>query len=194
MSLRPHLQFFAAFLTHPHRMGAIAPSSQALCQRMLEWIVWDKVRVVIECGPGTGVFTEHIVSRMRPGTVFVSIEIHADFAARLTKRFPSVRVYQDSVLNVKDICDREGLCEVDAIISGLPWALFPEAEQQRYLEALLTVLRPGGQFATFAYLQGLLLHAGRRFQRTLQQTFAEATATPTVWRNIPPAFVYRCRK
>jgi phospholipid N-methyltransferase len=161
---------------------------------MLEWIAWDEVRVVIEYGPGTGVFTEHVLSRIHPGTVFVTIEIHPEFAARLTRRFPDVRVYQDSVLNVKDICDREGLREVDAIVSGLPWALFTEAEQQRYLEAMLTVLKPGGQFVTFAYLQGLLLHAGRRFQHTLQQTFAEATSSPTVWRNLPPAFVYRCRK
>jgi phospholipid N-methyltransferase len=161
---------------------------------MLEWIAWDEVRVVIEYGPGSGAFTERIVSMARPGTVVVAIELHADFVVRLQRRFPGVHVYQDSVLNVSDVCEREGIREVDAVVSGLPWALFSEAEQRRYLEAMLTVLKPAGQFVTFAYLQGLLLQAGRRFHNTLRQMFADVTSSPTVWLNIPPAFVYRCRR
>ena len=53
---------------------------------------------------------------------------------------------------------------------------------------------PGGQFATFAYLQGLLLPAGQRFKDKLAQSFSKVEKSPTVWRNLPPAFVYRCTK
>jgi phosphatidylethanolamine/phosphatidyl-N-methylethanolamine N-methyltransferase len=194
LSFKSHLHFFAAFLANPHGIGAVAPSSQALCQRMLEWIAWDQVRVVVEYGPGTGVFTERIVSMAQPGTVIIAIELNPDFAMELKRRYPGVRVYQDSVIKVSDVCDREGIAEVDAVVSGLPWALCSQADQQRYLEAMLTVLRPSGQFVTFAYLQGLLLQAGRRFQHTLRQTFADVTSSRTVWLNMPPAFVYRCRR
>ena len=50
-----------------------------------------------------------------------------------------------------------------------------------------------GVFTTFAYRHGMALSAARRFRRTLHATFAEVTLTPTVWRNMPPAFGYVCR-
>jgi phosphatidylethanolamine/phosphatidyl-N-methylethanolamine N-methyltransferase len=49
-------------------------------------------------------------------------------------------------------------------------------------------------FATFAYRHGMALAAARRFRRTLHATFGEVVLTPTVWRNMPPAFVYVCRR
>ena len=51
-----------------------------------------------------------------------------------------------------------------------------------------------GAFTTFAYRHGMALSAARRFRRALHATFAEVTLTPTVWRNMPPAFVYVCRR
>lgn len=194
MSFKDYIKFFSTFVTNPSGTGAIAPSSQNLCGEMVAWINWKHTHVAIECGPGTGVFTEYILAMMHHGTMFLSIEVDPDFAAMLRMRFPKVPIYQDSVANVKKICAQEGISEVDAIICGLPWALFSEEDQHNYLDAMLTVLRPGGQFATFAYLQGLLLPAGKRFQRKLQQKFSEVTCSHTVWFNIPPAFVYRCRR
>ena len=62
------------------------------------------------------------------------------------------------------------------------------------LDATGHVLREGGQFVTFAYLQGLLLPAGQRFKRKLRDHFGQVETSRTVWANMPPAFVYRCRK
>ena len=59
---------------------------------------------------------------------------------------------------------------------------------------MMAVLRPGGQFATFAYLQGLLLPAARRFRANLGRSFSQVERSPTAWTNLPPAFVYRCRR
>ena len=33
-----------------------------------------------------------------------------------------------------------------------------------------------------------------RFRRLMQERFATFETTPTIWRNVPPAYVYRCRK
>ena len=62
------------------------------------------------------------------------------------------------------------------------------------MKAVLARLSPGGHFATFAYLQGLLLPAGMRFAGLLEDSFGSVQRSRTVWRNLPPAFVYRCRK
>ena len=41
---------------------------------------------------------------------------------------------------------------------------------------------------------GVLLPAGQRFKKRLHASFSEVTTSPGVWMNLPPAFVYRCRK
>ena len=192
MSLREYTRFLGEFVSKPGVVGAVSPSSHSLGRKMVEWIDWPNVRTVVEYGPGTGAITEHILAEMRPGTTFLAIEINPSFVESLRIRYPDVRVHQESVTNVRAICREEGIDEVDAVVSGLPWASFSDDDQSAYLNAMMTVLRPGGRFATFAYLQGLLLPAGRRFRRNLRQYFSQIELSRTAWRNLPPAFVYRC--
>jgi phospholipid N-methyltransferase len=161
---------------------------------MVEWIDWSNVRAVVEYGPGTGVFTRQILSQTRPEARVVAIELNPSFVTSLQTRYPDVRLYQDSVANVKAICRNEEIQEVDAIVSGLPWASFSDDLQLELLRATTSVLKPGGQFVTFAYLQGLLLRSGRRFRRQLRDHFSRVERSRTVWMNLPPAFVYRCRR
>jgi phospholipid N-methyltransferase len=59
---------------------------------------------------------------------------------------------------------------------------------------MMTVLKPKGQFVTFAYLHGLPLPAGRQFAARLPEYFTEIRKSHPVWRNVPPALVYRCRR
>jgi phospholipid N-methyltransferase len=82
----------------------------------------------------------------------------------------------------------------DAIVSGLPWAAFAPEMQQRVLDEMMRVLRPGGRFVTFAYLQGLLLAGGQNFARVLPKYFSEVQRSRIIWNNLPPAFVYRCKR
>ncbi len=165
-----------------------------LARNLVRSIDWGSTATVIEYGPGTGAITEEIVAQLPPETNFLAIEINRQFAELLRTRFPSVRVCQGSVEAVKSHCDSHGLDQVDAILSGLPWAAFSEEDQTAYLDATMTVLRPGGQFIAFGYLQGLLLPAGRRFRKKLQHYFSEVRVSRPVWANLPPAFFYRCRR
>lgn len=188
------LKFVSEFITHPGSVGAVWSSSRSLRRNMLEWIDWKSANVIIEYGPGTGVFTDHILSSMRSDTQFFAIEINPVFTQMLRQRFPTLHVYQDSVQQVQDICRLEGVDQVDVIISGLPWALIPDHAQNGYLDATLAVLRPEGQFATFAYLTGLLLPEAKRFKVKLNRRFTDVQKSKVSWFNVPPAFVYRCRR
>jgi phosphatidylethanolamine/phosphatidyl-N-methylethanolamine N-methyltransferase len=40
----------------------------------------------------------------------------------------------------------------------------------------------------------MALGAARRFRQTLRGAFDEVLVSATVWRNVPPAFVYVCRR
>jgi phosphatidylethanolamine/phosphatidyl-N-methylethanolamine N-methyltransferase len=186
------LTFLKNFVRHPTQVGAIAPSSPGLVEAMVEWFDWEKSQNVIEFGPGTGVFTEAVAERLGDDAKFFAIERSAELVQTTRNRCPGVTVVENSVTNVAEICRQESMGQVDAIICGLPWASFSESLQTEIMDAMLEVLAPGGQFATFAYWQGMILPAGRRFSRRLRSTFTSVERSHTVWRNLPPAFVYRC--
>ena len=187
-----HLTFVKNFLRHPTQVGAIAPSSPGLVEAMVEWFDWDSIRGVVEFGPGTGVFTEAIAQRLHPQAKFFAIESSAELTEVTRRRCPSVTVHEDSVVNVAELCRRESIDSVDAILCGLPWASFSPALQSEVMDAMIEVLAPGAKFATFAYWQGVVLPTGRSFSRRLRDTFTSVERSHTVWKNLPPAFVYRC--
>jgi len=47
---------------------------------------------------------------------------------------------------------------------------------------------------TFAYGGIHLLPKARAFRKELENHFSKISKTRTVWRNLPPAFAYQCRK
>lgn len=194
MNVRDYVRFAREFLSNPVSVGAIGPSSRGLALRMVEWIDWESVSTVVEYGPGTGAFTSQILQHHRPGTEFFAVELNAQFAATLATRFPDLAILQDSVGNIEELCRQRDVAQVDAIICGLPWAAFSDDMQTEYLDAMMKVLKPGGHFATFAYLSGMALPAAHRLRRKLQNSFGEVRMSRTVWRNIPPSFVYQCRR
>jgi phosphatidylethanolamine/phosphatidyl-N-methylethanolamine N-methyltransferase len=56
------------------------------------------------------------------------------------------------------------------------------------------VLAPGAGFSTFAYLFSTPTPGGRRFRALLHEHFEEVVVGRTIWRNLPPALVYLCRR
>jgi phospholipid N-methyltransferase len=185
---------FLSFLRSPKRTGAIAASSRWLARRMVEEMGLAEARVVVELGPGTGAFTGAIAAAVGPSTRFIAVELNEALARDLPARFPGVDVVNDSAEHVPSILAKRGLAAADAILCGLPWAGFPDDLQQRLMKGIVEGLRPGGRFATFAYLHAAWFPAAKRFRRLLEERFSQVTTTRTVWRNLPPAFVYRCQR
>jgi phosphatidylethanolamine/phosphatidyl-N-methylethanolamine N-methyltransferase len=188
------LQFLGEFLRKPLATGAVLPSSSGLGRLMVDWLDFDSIRTIVEFGPGSGVFTTEILARSRPGTKFLGLEINPVFAERLRTSLPGVIVYGRSAVDVRECLSLSGCADADAIVSGLPWAFFSEEEQDSILGAATSVLRPGGAFATFAYVHALMLPAAQRFRKKLLRQFRSVEASRVAWRNAPPAIVYRCVK
>jgi phospholipid N-methyltransferase len=161
---------------------------------MLEWMDWDSIDCVVEFGAGTGVFTEAVQRYLKPGGTFFAIERDPVLAEITRSRCPEVDLHESCVSRVATICREAGIEKVDAIVCGLPWASFSSEVQDEFLDAMFEVLPEGGQFATFAYWQGLMLPAGQRFRKYLRQHFSTVEQSPTAWKNLPPAFVYRCER
>jgi len=188
------IRFLKQFLLCPSQTGAIAKSSEGLADLITDTAELSKASVVIEFGSGTGVFTEKILQKTKTGTTFFAIDINPDFIQATRKRCPNAHIYHDCATNAKKYLNIHSHRYCDCIISGLPWASFTDKLQGDLIDTILDVLKPGGKFLTFAYLQGMLLPGGRRFKKKLHAKFKKITTTPTVWMNIPPAFVYCAEK
>jgi phosphatidylethanolamine/phosphatidyl-N-methylethanolamine N-methyltransferase len=188
------VKFIRQFISNPITTGAIAPSSSFLARAMVDGLDLSRAAAVLEYGPGTGVFTDYILRALNPGAKFAAIELNAHFAAAFRTRHPGAALFEDSVENVRRICDSAGIESVDCIVSGLPWAVFPESMQRRFLDEMMHVLNQNGTFVTFAYVHGLVLPPARKFAELLNEYFKSVSRSSVVWLNVPPAFVYRCRR
>src|SRR3954447_9600483 len=59
-------EFLRSHLAQPNQIGAVTPSSRFLARAMLKAAPVDNALVVAELGAGTGVFTDHMLARLRP--------------------------------------------------------------------------------------------------------------------------------
>ena len=154
----------------------------------------ENAGVVVELGPGTGSVTDELLDAVGGNTRFLAIEQSEEFVKHLAERFPDLEVIHGCASETPAHLAARELGPANYVISGLPWAGFPPDLQDRLLSAIVDSLAPGGQFSTFAYKGPSMLPKGRRFRRALHRHFDEVHATRLVWRNLPPAFAYQCRK
>jgi phospholipid N-methyltransferase len=189
-----HVDFLSEFLRDPISTGSVVPSSSSLAREVVAGLDLAGAAVVVEAGPGTGAFTGAILEACGEQTRVLAIEVNADFTARLGRRFPGVSVVHDSVERLPERLRDAGLGPADVVVSGLPWAVLGPERQARLLYGIAGGLRSGGWFATFGYVHCAPLPGARRFRRLLDGEFGEAGHSPVVWRNLPPAVVYRYRR
>lgn len=188
------VKFLKEFLTQPSKIGAVAPTSERLCRKMIDGVDFGACSAIVEYGPGTGVLTDQIVPNLKRGCTFFAIELNPTLAQIWRGRHPGRTLYTDSASNIASLCEREGVEKIDVIFSGLPWASFPEPLQREILDATLPMLKPGGKLITFAYQVGRFTPAGRRFAKLVRTYFSKIEHSEMVWRNIPPGFVIRATK
>jgi phosphatidylethanolamine/phosphatidyl-N-methylethanolamine N-methyltransferase len=182
------------FVRRPTSVGAVAPSSRGLAELITDVAEVDRASMIVEFGPGTGAFTEAILRKKPVTAAFFAIEANESFADATRARFPGLDVVHGSATAVHAHLEARGRASCDCIVSGLPFASFTPALQDALLAAASDVLVPGGRFVTFAYLTGSWLPRARRFRRRLMEEFSDVGATHTIWRNLPPAYVYRAVK
>jgi phospholipid N-methyltransferase len=165
--------FLRQFWQEKKMVGAMAPSSRFLAQKMLKDIDFTTARVIIELGPGTGVFTDKIVELMHPDAILLVFELNDHFMDQLRHRYTDPRV------------DKEGLKHADVVVSSLPLANFPKELRDSILSAADHALVENGHYVQFQYS----LQSKKQIQKTFKKT--QIRFTPL---NFPPAFVYACRK
>lgn len=186
--------FLSAALRRPATMGAVAPSSERLATVLASVVPRSGAPVVVELGPGTGAVSAVIARRLPPGGRHLAVELDPAMVDYLRRTRPGLEVVPGDARDLGKLLADQGVDHVDAIVCGLPWALFDDAAQTAVLTEIGRAIGDTGAFTTFAYVQGVALPAAHRFRARLRGAFEEVLVSATVWRNVPPAFVYVCRR
>ena len=187
-------KFLWQFFCSPFKTGAIVPSSRHLAEMMISDINIFKLNTIVEVGAGTGVFTKKIIDQTKPNAKILVFELNPAMAKMLQENLLEIEVIADSAANIKQHLKTRNIVSIDCAICGLPWANFSNKLQDEILQSMFDSLSVGGYFTTFAYIHASKFPTALNFKKKLQKMFRSVEASPIVWKNIPPAFVWRCQK
>lgn len=174
-----------AWLRNPLSVAAIAPSSLALARAMASQVPTGPGWTV-ELGGGTGSITAGLLAGGVAPCDLVVVERDPTLCHRLRSRFPEVRVLLGDASQLEALLREHGIAgPVRALVSGLP-LLSMEREVQRTILSAAAATAGGGPIVQFTY--GLTCPVPLPLLRRLG---LRATRTARIWRNLPPASVWR---
>ena len=179
--------FIKEFWKDKKMIGSIMPSSKFLAAKMLNHIPLENTKLIIELGPGTGIFTEKIIEKIGTSTQLIVLELNPDFCKELKAKIylPNVHIKEASADKIGEIMKEFGFEKADIIISSLPLANFSEELRNSILEIVHESLNEKGSFIQFQYS----LNAFKNLKKLFTVVKLNFTAL-----NFPPAFVYTCSK
>ncbi len=182
----PHdfMSFFLSWLSNPRRIGAVAPSGDALAE-LITRDISPSSGPVVELGPGTGVFTYKLLQKGIRQQDLTLIEYGSDFVRMLQVRFPGVRVlWMDAArLGTSGIAED---ASVGAVVSGLPLLSMSTRKVVAIVGGAFRLLRPNGAFYQFTYGPQCPIP-----RPVLDRLGLKATLIDRTLMNVPPAAVYR---
>ncbi len=184
MSMREGFMFLHRFFGDPKRVGSMIPSSSFLAKQMVKPIEWDHVRAVAELGSGTGAITRFLQAHAGDHVDVILFEMDRQMREYIRKQYPQFPCYANA-RHLNEKMSEQGIAELDGIVSGLPFFNFSASTRQALLDQVVQALKPGGLFITYQY--------SLQMKTMLADTFV-IEAIRFVPMNVPPAFVYICRK
>ena len=166
-------------------VGSVLPSSRFLSSKMLAPIDFSQAKLIIELGPGTGVFTKALIKAIPKDCQLLVIELNDAFFNNLQKQIisPQVKLIHGSATDISLFLKEIGLEHADYIISSLPLSNFPKELRSSILTGCKNSLTPEGKFIQFQYSRGL--------KKMYGDYFSKVQIDYTVF-NFPPAFIYTC--
>jgi len=178
-----HFSFLKEAIKDWRSTGSIVRSSPELIKKMMLPIHFEDIQLIVELGAGQGCITKAIAEVIKEETHLLAFELNDQFLKELFLfEKENVEIINGDALNLLTYVKKES---VDAIISSLPLANFPTILKRNILQQCYDALKPKGLFIQFQYSLIDFKLLKKRFNSV------ERKFTPL---NIPPAFIYICRK
>lgn len=180
------LDFFKTFVKD-RDVASIIPTSMRCVKKVCANIDFSKDLILVEYGPGNGVFSKYILERMTPGSKLILIEANKDFVMHLRREITDPRVEIHNILagDVESILEPEEIGNVDYVLSGIPFSFLKKDRKIAVLNATKAILKPGGNFLAY--------QTSGHLKKPVQEVFGnlETDFEPL---NIPPYLIYKVKK
>lgn len=192
-SLADRAVFAAQFVRAPAATASLWPSSTALARATADAALRTARPdpVVVELGAGSGAFTGLLAQRLAGRGRQLAVEINPVLAHRLGERLPAVEVVPADVAELPALLALRGIAGADAVVSGLGWSATRPGRADSLVPVVARALVDDGVLVQFAYCATSWAAPARALREELAECFAEVETSPVVWRNLPPAVVYR---
>ena len=184
--MNDQIVFLKEFLRNPRQVASIVPSSRFIEQGIVELAEVRSAHTIVDLGAGTGGTTRAILKAMPPYAELLSIEINQRFCG-LLRRIEDKRLiaHCGSAHELQKTLSLYGLPAPDVVISGIPFSTMSRQAGARILEAIFSVLVPGGRFVAY--------QISKQVEEMSRPLFGPAYVVVELL-NIPPLRLYRLEK
>lgn len=182
------LLFFKAWVRAPRKTGAIIPSSPILARAMAAQVRVRPGKKVLELGAGTGAVTHALLDAGVAADDLIVIEYDPVFCQRLRQRFPRALILNADATRLEGVLARHGITQVDFIVSSLPLLSLDRVSQAAIIEQCCRALAPEGVLLQYTYGFGSPVRTALRARHGIR-----GERMQQIWRNVPPATVWRYR-
>jgi len=168
-------------------VASVFPTTKKTVSKICSSIDFEKNIIIVEYGPGTGIFTEYLLSKMNKDSKLIVIEKNKNLSFFLKNKFKDkrLRIFNDSAENIKDILKKEKIRGIDYIISGIPLSFLSSLQRDNLLKDTYNILKKGGKFLVYQF--------SRKSKSLITKHFDQIFSYLQIF-NIPPLFVFEASK
>jgi phospholipid N-methyltransferase len=132
-------------------VASITPTSSVGVKKVCSKIDFSQHSLIVEYGPGTGVFSKYMLQNMGEDSRLILIERNGSINSILKKNIndPRVVLVHDSAENVLQTLRAYKESEADYIISGIPFSFLEPDLKHRILYNTHRALKKGGKFLVY---------------------------------------------
>lgn len=179
-------EFLKESLKHFKTVGTVTRSSRYLSRGVVKHARVQNAKVVVELGAGDGVMTRHILKVLPADAILFSFEVNAHFCKQIMKiNDPRLKVINLSAEKMQEVIGKYGFQQVDAVISALPFSVFPLELTYSIVGLSFDILKENCRFVQ--------IHYTLKIKKIYEQIFGNIKSF-FEFRNIPPAFIFACEK
>jgi phosphatidylethanolamine/phosphatidyl-N-methylethanolamine N-methyltransferase len=180
------ISFMYQFFKGAQTVGSFFPSTPILASKIVKHIDFSSAKLIIEVGPGTGVFTRKILKKLSKDAVFIAFELNEKFYQKLKNEIndPRFVLINGSAEDLETYLVQNDYLAVDYLISSIPLSNFKGKKIVTLLHSFRDLIGEKGTFIQFQYS----FNQKRLFHKMFSNVLMDFTQF-----NIPPAFIYVCK-
>jgi len=165
-------------------VGTLFPTSKFVSKQMVKNIDFNKSKIIVEIGAGTGAITKTILKNMSPDSKLFCFEINKNFFNTLNQlKDNRLITINDSAEELNTYLEKYDVIKVDYIVSSIPLTTLNKSTVEYILESVVQVINSYGVFIQLQYSLFSI--------KKIKKYFSSVSISFTPL-NYFPSFIYTC--